>query len=293
MSALISFVLLMVFYCVMLKHDLNDYKERYAYIAKNEAEHIITTIDCVMSRTNTLKTMVQDHNGDTSWFDNIAEDIYMSVKDETGISLKNFAIAPDGIVSDVYPLDGNESLIGFDFLDTSRTGNLEAKEAYEKGNTILTNPFELVQGGVGMGGRSSVILRHDGTSSLWGLVTVTIDFDNLIEVLGLDNLQGMGADYSLSYIDPDGKAQFMHGDSNLGENTVKTQFQVRNLTWEIEVKPINGWISIWQIILSMFIVLLFSGFAGILTYMMLQLRERNEILLRLSITDTLTGCHNR
>ncbi|MCR4589299.1 MAG: sensor domain-containing diguanylate cyclase [Lachnospiraceae bacterium] len=118
---------------MMLQHDIASDKERYGYIAKNEAEHIITTIDCVMSRTNTLKTMVQQHDGDTSWFDNVAEDLYTAVQDETGVSLKNFAVAPDGVVSDVYPLEGNENLIGFDFLDTTLKGNLEAKEAYENG----------------------------------------------------------------------------------------------------------------------------------------------------------------
>lgn len=55
-----------------------------------------------------------------------------NVADETGVLLKNFAIAPNGVVSHVYPLDGNEQLIEFDFLDTSREGNLEAKEVGKK-----------------------------------------------------------------------------------------------------------------------------------------------------------------
>ncbi len=283
----------MMLYSVMLRGYIADEKERYGYIAKNEAEHIITTIDCVMSRTNTLKTMIREYDGDTSWFDDVAEDLYTAVKDETGVSLKNFAVAPDGVVSDVYPLNGNESLIGFDFLDTSLTGNLEAKEAYENGSTILTNPFELIQGGIGMGGRAPVALRNGETGSFWGLVTVTIDFDNLIDVLGLDNLQGMGVDYSLSYIDPDGNEQFMHGVGELGKNTVKTQFNVRNLTWVIEVEPSKGWFSVWNITLALLIILLLSCFAGLLTYMMIQLRERNEILLSMSTTDSMTGCNNR
>ena len=289
----ISFILLTALYYIMLQHDLAVEKERYGYIAKNQAEHIITTIDCVMSRTNTLKTMIKENKGDTAWFKEVAEDIYISIQDETGVSPRNFAIAPAGVVSDVYPLDGNEELIGFDFLNTNLEGNLEAKEAYENGNTILTNPFELIQGGVGMGGRASVVLQNDGTRSLWGLVTVTIDFDNLIEVLGLDNLQGMGVDYSLSYIDPDGRSQFMYGIRDLGSNVVKTQFNIRNLTWEIDVKPSKGWFSVWNVVFSMFIILIISGFAGILTYMMFQLRENNALLLRLSTTDALTGCHNR
>ena len=57
----ISFVMLTILYHIILYHDMSADKERYGYIAKNQAEHIITTIDCVMSRTNTLTTMVKDH----------------------------------------------------------------------------------------------------------------------------------------------------------------------------------------------------------------------------------------
>ncbi len=293
LSGLISFTLFTVLYYIVVCNEMTAERERYSYIARNQAEHIITTIDCVMSRTNTLTTMVKDHNGDTSWFDNVAEDIYTTVKDETGISLKNFAIAPEGVVSNVYPLDGNEQLIGFDFLDTSREGNLEAKEAYENGKTILTNPFGLIQGGIGMGGRAPVVLQNDTGSYLWGLVTVTIDFGNLIEVLGLDNLRGMGVDFSLSYIDPDGIAQFMYGNGDLGKNAVRTRFDVRNLTWELAVEPNKGWISVWRVVLSVVIILVLSCIVGVLTYMMIHVRDVNTLLLHMSSTDVLTGCYNR
>ncbi len=210
-----------------------------------------------------------------------------------GSRLMNFAIAPDGIVSNVYPLKGNEQLVGFDFLDISRQGNLEAKEAYEKGKSIITNPFTLVQGGVGMGGRAPVILRKGNTSSLWGLVTVTIDFDNLMDVIKLDNLHGMGVNYSLSYIDADGNPQFMFGNNALGNNTVKTQFAVRNLTWELVVKPTKGWFSVLNIVLSLFIIITLSCLIGLIAYMMIRLRETNASLLRLSTIDALTDCYNR
>lgn len=130
LSMIISFILFTVIYFIILHRDLAEYKERYGYIAKNQADHIVTTIDCVMSRTNTLKTMIKQNNGDTTWFSDVAEDVYTSIQDETGVSPKNFAIAPNGVVSDVYPLEGNAQLIGFDFLDTSLEGNLEAKSKY-------------------------------------------------------------------------------------------------------------------------------------------------------------------
>ncbi len=292
-SSLACFLVLGTIFIGLTRHNLESARENYRYIAKNEAEHIATTIDCVIARTNTLKALIQDNNGSTAFFDDAAEIIYDEVLDETGVALKNFALAPGGVVSNVYPLEGNENLLGFDFLDPTHPGNAEAKSAYELGGTVLTNPFELIQGGTGMGGRAPVILRDGYQRNLWGLVTVTIDYDNLLEVLNLDNLAGMGVNYALSYIDGDGERRIMHSGGRLDRHSVKTQFKVRNLTWELEVSPKRGWISILHIALFTIIFLIISGFAGLFTRILLKLRETNEILLRLSNTDLLTGGLNR
>ena len=292
-AAVISLIVLCVLYLLLVEHDLSSEKARYSYIAKNEAEHIATTIDCVMARTNTLKALVQDHEGDTAFFDDIAGDVYNAVTDETGVILKNIALAPGGIVSNVYPLEGNETLIGFNFLDMSRKGNQEAKEAYEQGKTILTNPFELIQGGMGMGGRAPVMLKNGDEEELWGLVTVTIDYDNLIKVLGLENLEGMGVNYALSYIDADGSSHILQAKGTLDTHPEKTQFNVRNLTWELAVSPAKGWISVFNHVLATVVILIISLFAGAFTGVLLELRENNANLFRLSNTDQLTGGANR
>ncbi|MBR3524868.1 MAG: sensor domain-containing diguanylate cyclase, partial [Lachnospiraceae bacterium] len=171
--------------------------------------------------------------------------------------------------------------------------NLEAKEAYEGGGTILTNPFKLIQGGVGMGGRSAVILKNGDKEELWGLVTVTIDYDNLMEVLKLDNMEGMGVDYELSYFDDNGERHLLQMAGDPDEHAVTTRFRVRNLSWELRVSPQKGWISFWRVFISAAILLLVSILAGLFTSTLLKLRESNATLHRLSVTDGLTGSLNR
>ena len=293
LSSVVCLLILTAAYGFLLRHDIAQEKQRCRYIAENEAQHIITAVDSVMARTTTLITLLQDHSGDTEFFQRVAGYIYRTVIEETGISLKNIAIAPDGVVSEVYPLAGNETLIGFDFLDISRPGNLEAKAAYEQGVTILTNPFELVQGGIGMAGRAPVILRDGTEQTLWGLVTVTIDFDNMLDVLQIDNLAGMGMDYALSYIDADGTAHVMHSRGAVGADAIRTRFDVRNLTWELSVTPERGWILTGRALLSGLIILMLSAFAGLFTDMVLRLRESNRELMVLSYTDKLTNLQNR
>ena len=281
-SVLLTLTLLLLGYLYSLNHDISQNKERCSVIAENEAGHITTTIDCVMARTRTLVALVQDHRGNTDFFKNVAAAIYYDVRKETGVTLKNMALAPKGIVSDVYPYTGNESLIGFDFLDLSRPGNREAVESYEKGFTILTNPFPLVQGGMGMAGRAPVLLEQDRRQKLWGLVTVTIDFDNLIKGLKLDNLTGMGMDYELSYINEDGSSHVMQAHGSPRSDAVRQRFLVRNLTWELALSPQNGWFSVKWCIFAILVIIAISAFVGIFISMLINLRKTNVMLLHQS-----------
>ena len=289
----LSFFLFMGIYGLLLRYDYRQERESYTYIAQNEVENIVTTIDCVMARTNTLKTLVQDHKGDTSFFDGVAESIYESVREETGVSLKNVALAPGGVVSNVYPLAGNESLIGFNFMDASKEGNPEAIEAYEKGQTILSNPFHLVQGGMGMAGRAPVMVEDEDGEALWGLVTVTIDYENLIDVLKLDNFTGMGINYELAYIDGEGNKNVMKSEGDVSSNPVVTRFAVRNLTWELSIVPSRGWFLPSRVALITALLLAVSVLTGQLANVMLKLRDSNENLRHLSNIDKLTGFFNR
>ncbi|MBQ9043642.1 MAG: diguanylate cyclase [Eggerthellaceae bacterium] len=292
-SVIISLVLLSVTYAYLLFDNIQQERDRYGFIVENEADHIATTIDCVMARTSTLKALVQDHDGDPAFFRGVAGDVYKAVFEETGVSLKNLAIAPGGVVSDVYPLEGNESFVGFDLLDMSRVGNAEAKEAYDKGETVLTNPFELVQGGMGMAGRAPVLISEGDGQKLWGLVSVTIDFGNLIKVLNMGNLTSMGLNYSLSYIDDDGAAVPMDSQGDLGDQAIRIQFPVRNLTWELAVSPASGWVSSTWLFFAALVIVLISVLVGLFTHLYFKLRESNAKLLHISMVDRLTGCLNR
>ncbi len=273
LSFLLTFCIFSSVYYVLVNQSISNEKMRYSYIAKNESNHFITTIDSIMSRTNTLKVLVRDHEGKTDFFDNIAPSIYDAVAMETGVPLKNIAIAPQGVVTDVYPLKGNEALIGFNFLDISHPGNAEAREAYLEGDTVLTNPFQLIQGGIGMAGRSPVLLPVEGESVLWGLVTVTIDFEKLIEMSSLRNFSDMGLEYTLSYITDKGESHVASGVEMIGDDAVKHRFKVRNLTWELAVRPRDGWAAPGQHVIAVCLFLFLSLFAAKFVDMFYELRS--------------------
>ncbi len=273
LSFFLTFCILSSIYYVLVNQSISNEKMRYSYIATNECNHFITTIDCIMSRTNTLKALLYDHEGKTDFFDSVAPSVYDAVAMETGIPLKNIAIAPQGIVSNVYPLEGNETLIGFNFLDVSHQGNVEAREAYLEGDTVLTNPFQLIQGGIGMAGRSPVLLPAAEGSVLWGLVTVTIDFEKLLDMSSLKNYSDMGLEYTLSYITDKGEMHVASGVEKIGDDAVKHRFKVRNLTWELAVQPKDGWVAPGQHVIAVCLFLFLSLFVAKFVDMFYELRS--------------------
>ena len=314
LSFVLSFILLSLVYYIVVDRHITQEKTRYGYIAVNESDHIMRTVDGIMARTNTLRALVQDHHGGTDFFDAVAADVYDDVLRETGVTLKNLAIAPRGVVSHVYPYKGNEALIGFNYFDLDKQGNAEAVEAYEKGETVLTNPFPLVQGGIGMAGRTPVLLTVGDEPQLWGIVSVTINCERLIDALMLKHLESMGIDYTLSYIDDKGEAYVANNVGAIGDDAVVNRFTVRNLTWELALRPKDGWSSGREHIVWCVIFLLLSCFVAkfvdmffklqdsnrVLRSMLVKffdmvfkLQESNEALKNMSEHDAMTGLRNR
>lgn len=91
------------------------------------------------------------------------------------------SLAPDGKVSDVYPLTGNESLLGFDMFSHPQQAK-EAKRAKEANALRVNGPFTLVQGGMGVIGRLPLYLPAPTPNSneFWGFINVTLQLEPLL-----------------------------------------------------------------------------------------------------------------
>lgn len=215
-------------YLSMTQEAVAQNRKRYEYIAKNESNIIRDYFDVIMARAYTLGALITGSNGDVDIFDQAAEQIYLETLNHTGIPLKNIAVAPNGVVEKVYPMDGNEELIGFDFMDESKAGNEEAIAAYRQDKLLVTDPFKLVQGGVGMAGRLPVFLAQNNTSEFWGLVTVTLDFDAFLKHFELDSLSKAGVSYELWYENDAGQHVTLAASPNATVDPVHHSFSLLN-----------------------------------------------------------------
>lgn len=102
--------------------------------------------------------------------------------------IRNIALAPDNVVTQVFPRAGNEAVIGFSY-DSSPEQRLTVSQARNSGHPLLAGPVALVQGGEGLIQRTPVFTRQglaaDAPPRYWGLVSVVARADSLFEAGGL------------------------------------------------------------------------------------------------------------
>ena len=85
----------------------------------------------------------------------------------------------------VYPLEGNEAVLGLDYRERAGAARGGAR-ARDLGTTVLAGPVDLVQGGRGFIARTPVFVDADGGARrFWGIVSTVIDQDALYRASGL------------------------------------------------------------------------------------------------------------
>ncbi len=103
--------------------------------------------------------------------------------------VRNVGLAPNNVISKVYPIQGNEGAIGFDFRtqpNQLRTVLL-AKQTQQ---VIIDGPLTLVQGGTGLIARYPIFSDYPQNQNYWGTVSVVMDYDKLLEDIGIKDFSG-------------------------------------------------------------------------------------------------------
>jgi diguanylate cyclase (GGDEF)-like protein len=103
-------------------------------------------------------------------------------------SIRNLAVAPDNVVKFIYPLAGNEAVIGLDYRNNPeqlRTVEL----ARLRQEIYIAGPLTLVQGGNAVIARMPVFADPPYNQNYWGSCSVVIDIDKLFQLSGLNALE--------------------------------------------------------------------------------------------------------
>jgi len=280
-SALIFATLLAISTLLVTSGEKQRQTEKRAVaigMATTHGRDIQERIDRSLSASFALAAVVRQGNGNVTGFHQLARqmlDVY------GGISA--LQLAPNGIITQIVPMEGNEKAIGHNLL-TDNARNKEALLAVATKKLTLAGPFELLQGGSAVVGRLPVFLNHPDGETFWGFVTVLVHIPDLLRVTQLHNMEKHGYRYQLWRKSPDtGTPQiFASSDTQpLAEPTTYT-FAVPNGQWSLSIEPAAGWISYPRLIAEEAAALILTLLATLFAYglLMRPLILRREVMAR-------------
>lgn len=243
-------------------------------IAQNHAFLVRDSLDQALTLNYSFAAMIRLGQGATNRFDDAARELLPYFE-----SVSHISLSPNGIISKVYPLAGNEKSIGFNQLEDSLQ-NKEAIRARDTGKLTLAGPVQLVQGGVGAVARLPVFLDGQDGQHFWGFTNVIIRINRLLETANLSQLAEQGMAYKLWRNNPDtGLEEIIAANApEYLDDPVHKSFDVPNGTWMLSVTPIRGWIGGWQLASEILIAVLISLLLSYQSWLMVRLQRRRLTL---------------
>ena len=236
--------------------------------------------------TDTLKQVVISDDGNINRF----YDVAANMMDD---SIQSIQIAPNGVVTEIYPEEGNESG-KIDLINDGDRGEI-SRYARDNDTVIMQGPFELKQGGYGIAVRNPVYLEDEnGQKSFWGFTIVILKVPEIFSE-SVEALSNFGYKYSLQKCTSplDDTYEWVYGSKEELKNPVIYDFDVYGDKWRLEIFPKSGFYNnrdlLYLFIGGVIIVLLLAGLTAALIF----INENRKNFKRLAVTDALTGIYNR
>ena len=236
--------------------------------------------------TDTLKQLLINGNGQIINFSKVAENLMSS-------SIQSVQLAPNGVVTDIYPEEGNETG-KIDLLKDSYRGEI-SNYAKDHNITIIQGPIELKQGGSGLVVRNPIYLKDEnGQEYFWGFTIAILRVPEIFED-STNALSKFKYNYRLSREASVLDKKYVEVDANCDKmiRPVTYNLTVGKEKWKLEIMPRAGWSNSTTLYLIFFgglsLVLLLTG----LTIVLFLLDERRVELKELAHKDGLTKLYNR
>ena len=253
--------------------------ETYGQRIENDIENGIET-------TDTLKQVLINGNGQIINFSKIAENLM-------SYSVQSVQLAPNGVVTEIYPEEGNEAG-KIDLLKDSKRGEI-SNYAKDHNITIIQGPIKLKQGGSGLVVRNPIYLEDEnGQEYFWGFTIVILRVPEVFED-STNALSKFKYNYRLSRETSVLDKKYVEVDANCDKmiRPVTYNLTVGKEKWKLEIMPRAGWSNSTTLYLIFFgglsLVLLLTEIIRVLFL----LDERRVELKELAHKDGLTKLYNR
>lgn len=236
--------------------------------------------------TDTLKQLLINGNGQIINFSKIAENLM-------SYSVQSVQLASNGVVTEIYPEEGNETG-KIDLLKDSKRGEI-SNYAKDHNITIIQGPIKLKQGGSGLVVRNPIYLEDkNGQEYFWGFTIAVLRVPEIFED-STNALSKFKYNYRLSREASVLDKKYVEVDANCDKmiRPVTYNLTVGKEKWKLEIMPRAGWSNSTTLYLIFFgglsLVLLLTG----LTIVLFLLDERRVELKELAHKDGLTKLYNR
>ena len=260
---------------IFLLHNLEkNEKTTGKYMAQVTEKRVRARLDQYIMLSDLLGNYIRaGENLDENTFSELAE----KIPNEDGV-IKAYELAPEGIVTDIYPKQENEGAFGLDMLQEHERKK-DAVVARDSGKYTIGGPYQLKQGGTGALLFKPVYRTDDfGESSFWGFVLQVIDWDRFMSDINLKSLSEADFSYKIwSYDRSSGdKVILAQSQDDMPENSLTIECEIPNNTWYFDIAPSNGWTPVSQWILSIIASYIFSLLIAMVFYQISSKKHREK-----------------
>ena len=274
---------------IVYKTDTHEKNQRHILAQLNATtygDRIKNEIADGIGITDALEQTLISENGEIHQFDTIAGNLMSD-------SIESVQLAPNGVVTDIYPDEGNEA----GKIDLLQDKDRKEISCYARDNhaTITQGPFELKQGGYGIAVRNPVYLKDkSGQEYFWGFTIVILRVPDIFSDT-VSALSNFGYEYKILKTDTpwsDTYKVVYQSDGQI-DHPVSYSFTVGDGTWKLEVTPKTGWRNNTLLIIISGMFLTISLLLSVLTRVWLIAKEHKNKYKILARTDSLTNIYNR
>lgn len=278
---LLSMALIVITGLVLDRVNYNREKDAYrlrvlSEVSTYRAQLEATLVSNIQLIRGLAVAIAAEPNLDQKRFEQIAAPLF-----DTSNELRNIGAAPNMVIKMVYPLKGNETAIGLNFLENEAQRN-DAIKARDTNTIVMAGPLTLVQGSEALIARVPVYSPEN--SAFWGLLSVVLDIEKVYRNSGLFELQ---KSYTLAIQGRNGlgkQGDFFFGDPTITDKKpLEFTLNFQGGAWQLYVMPNQGWhpasSSIWPLRFVIIAILSLLTVAFLFFLKMLNREQENEKML--------------
>ena len=179
-----TFILILICSYLLNLNQKKDEELKAVYTADTTVNRLEAQLNKYLSESNLMKHIIENgYDIDIADFSTLSS----LIEDDRHI-IEAYELAKNGIISQIYPFEGNEEALGLNMLENADRKK-EANLAKDSGEYTIAGPFELIQGGTGALLFDPIYLTdNNGNENFWGFSILVINWDNFISQIDLDKL---------------------------------------------------------------------------------------------------------